>query len=93
MAQIVDIFEKHHRFLTFLGEFVEDEWCFRDVTERSGVEDLVSGVRILGNPIAGFRAEGLWEGANFVNFLEESERERLELKERMKKEREERGLL
>ncbi len=60
--------------------------------ERSGVEDLVSGVRILGNPVAGFRAEGLWEGANFVNFLEERERERLELKERMKKEREERGL-
>lgn len=61
--------------------------------ERSGVEDLVSGVRILGNPIASFRAEGFWEGVNFVNFLEESERERLELRERMKKEREERGLL
>lgn len=57
------------------------------------MEDLVNGVRILGNPVAGFRAEGLWEGANFVNFLEECERERLELKERMKKEREERGLL
>lgn len=93
MVKIVDIFENHHRFLTFLGEFAEDGWCFCDVTERSGVEDLVSGVRILGNPVAGFRAEGLWEGANFVNFLEECERERLELRERMKKEREERGLL
>ena len=38
------------------------------------MEDLVSGVRILGNPVAGFRAEGLWEGANFVNFLEECDR-------------------
>ena len=56
------------------------------------MEDLVGGVRILGNPLAGFRAEGFWEGANFVNFLEERERERLELRERMKKEREERGL-
>ena len=35
LAQIVDIFENHHRFLTFLGEFVEDEWCFRDVTDLS----------------------------------------------------------
>ncbi len=57
------------------------------------MEDLVGGVRILGNPVAGFRTEGLWEGVNFVNFLEERERERLELKERMKKGREERGLL
>ena len=60
--------------------------------ERSGVEDLVSGVRILGNPLAGFRAEGLWEGANFVNFFEESELMRLELRKRMMKEREDRGL-
>ena len=56
------------------------------------MEDLVSGVRILGNPIAGFRAEGLWEGANFVNFFEESELMRLELRKRMMKEREDRGL-
>ena len=33
LVKIVDIFENHHRFLTFLGEFVEDEWCFCDVTD------------------------------------------------------------
>ena len=48
--------------------------------------------RVWGNPVLGFRVVSL-EGANFVNFFEESERERLELKERMKREREERGLL
>lgn len=48
--------------------------------------------RVWGNPVLGFRVVPL-EGANFVNFFEESERERLELKERMKKEREERGII
>ena len=33
LVKIVDIFENHHRFLTLLGEFVEDEWCFRHVTD------------------------------------------------------------
>jgi len=47
------------------------------------------GVKVFGNPILGFRTS---EGANFVNFFEESELMRLELRKRMMKEREDRGL-
>jgi len=47
------------------------------------------GVKVFWNPILGFRTS---EGANFVNFFEESELMRLELRKRMMKEREDRGL-
>jgi len=51
--------------------------------------DWYLGVKVFGNPILGFRTS---EGANFVNFFEESELMRLELRKRMMKEREDRGL-
>lgn len=51
--------------------------------------DWYLGVKVFGNPILGFRTS---EGANFVNLFEESELMRLELRKRMMKEREDRGL-
>lgn len=51
--------------------------------------DWYFGVKVFGNPILGFRTS---EGANFVNLFEESELMRLELRKRMMKEREDRGL-
>ena len=45
--------------------------------------------KIFGNPILGFRTS---DGANFNNYFKEAEMMRLELRDRMQKEREERGL-
>ena len=48
------------------------------------------GINVFGNPILGFRTS---EGANFKDYFKESEIVRLELKDRMQKERENRGLV
>lgn len=48
------------------------------------------GIKVFGNHILGFRAS---DGANFNDYFKESEIVRLELKDRMQKERENRGLI